>query len=343
MIHSPCTASVASSARAATPAFNNMAEDAKSLVVDRKLDRNSSVIFHLNYSDLFFPPRSSKYWNICNFPQAVLLPFPAHPVLAGRIPCSKISPGTWIHDSKLEPPHCLSGCIFCPLFLPLMQNHLLPSLRPSCIQVLPLSNSAPSGVGHQRCWAAFPRDRSELQKPWREEQSSGPTAVLSWQKLGANLIIPHSYSDYCKQHWKIFLHISIISKWFVFRFAELQPLVLQAFLPHRNVFFLCMMCFVWYWNPSFSQMKHDCCQCFEKWMQWGNWGTGHVCIGFNKEGKEPWGWCVTLRSLIGMAQVTFLPPVLLPGSKVWAVSYCIWVLLYFDHDTWDSECIRGVV
>lgn len=236
MIHSPCTASVASSARAATPAFNNMAEDAKSLVVDRKLDRNSSVIFHLNYSDLFFPPRSSKYWNICNFPQAVLLPFPAHPVLAGRIPCSKISPGTWIHDSKLEPPHCLSGCIFCPLFLPLMQNHLLPSLRPSCIQVLPLSNSAPSGVGHQWCWAAFPRDRSELQKPWREEQSSGPTAVLSWQKLGANLIIPHSYSDYCKQHWKIFLDISIISKWFVFPFAESQPLILQAFLPHRNVF-----------------------------------------------------------------------------------------------------------
>lgn len=54
-------------------------------------------------------------------------------------------------------------------------------------------------------------------------------------------------------------------------------------------------------------MRHDCCQCFGKWMQWGNWataGTGDVCVGFSKEGKEPWGWCVTLSNLAGMAQVT---------------------------------------
>lgn len=56
MLQAPCTASVASSAWAATPAFTTLAEDTKSLVVDRKLDRNSRVTFHLNYSGLFFPP-----------------------------------------------------------------------------------------------------------------------------------------------------------------------------------------------------------------------------------------------------------------------------------------------
>lgn len=84
----------------------------------------------------------------------------------------------------------------------------------------------------------------------------------------------------------------------------------------------------------------------EKWMQWGNWataGTGDVCVGFSREGKEPRGWCVTLSSPVGMAQVTYLPPVLLQGSKVWTVSYCTCVLLYLDHGTRDPVWIRGAV
>lgn len=93
------------------------AEDTKSLVVDRKLDRNS--LFNWITMTFSFPPWSPKCWNICNFPQALLLPFPAHPVLAVRIPCSKISPSTWVCESKLDPVHCLFGWIFCPLLLPL--------------------------------------------------------------------------------------------------------------------------------------------------------------------------------------------------------------------------------
>lgn len=52
LLHDP--GSLHSSAWAATPAFNSMAVDTKSLVVDRKLDKNSSITFHLNYNDLLF-------------------------------------------------------------------------------------------------------------------------------------------------------------------------------------------------------------------------------------------------------------------------------------------------
>lgn len=83
------------------------------------LTRIQASLFTWITMTFYFPPCSSKCWNICNFPQALLLPFPAHPVLAGRTPCSKISPGTWVHESKLDPAHCLFGWIFCPIFLPL--------------------------------------------------------------------------------------------------------------------------------------------------------------------------------------------------------------------------------